>query len=392
MLGRAERIPLEPSTAIPTATAELTSRPKFSQILLANLNTRSLPLRHACRVTLLTVVPQALGLLLSWPRAYWVPITVLIVLKADYGGTISRAIQRVIGTTLGGLIAAALATQVQSVELQGVLIAVLAFFAFTVRPLNYSVFTIALTPLFMVIVNLLHEGDWQVSLLRIGYTAMGGIICLAGGYLLLPAWERIRLPAQIAKAIRANRLYFQRVMDLYIQRSEASVDIDPAQRVAELENANASVATQRLLAEPLHQRGDAESWITVVVYLRGLTNSTTTLAEHAREISAGGALPGLGEIAAAIARALEDLAEMIEKDQQLSTPFQLDKKFTRLRVEVDRLHLARMQERATDPITSTPMANAVRENTFLSIELDQVINKVNVLRDAMERLKPITKS
>ena len=38
------------------------------------------------------------------------------------------------------------------------------------------------------------------------------------------------------------------------------------------------------------------------------------------------------------------------------------------------------------------MANAVRENTFLSIELDQVINKVNVLRDAMERLKPITKS
>ena len=392
VLGQAERIPLEPSTAISTTTAELTSRPKFSHILLANLNTRSLPLRHACRVTLLTVVPQALGLLLSWPRAYWVPITVLIVLKADYGGTISRAIQRVIGTTLGGLIAAGLATQVQSVELQGVLIAVLAFFAFTVSPLNYSVFTIVLTPLFMVIVNLLHEGDWQVSLLRIGYTAMGGIICLAGSYLLLPDWERTRLPAQIAKAIRANLLYFQRVMDLYIQRSEVSVDIDHAQRVAELENANASAATQRLLAEPLPQRGDAESWITVVVYLRGLTNSTTTLAEHTREISAGGALPGLDEIAAAIARALEDLAEMIEKDQQLSTPFQLDKDFTRLRVEVDRLHLARMQERATDPITSTPMANAVRENTFLSIELDQVINKVNVLRDAMERLKPITKS
>jgi len=100
----------------------------------------------------------------------------------------------------------------------------------------------------------------------------------------------------------------------------------------------------------------------------------------------------LGEIAAAIAWALEDLAEMIEKDQELSTPFQLDKKFTRLRVEVDRLHLARMEERATDPITSTPMANAVRENTFLSIELDQVINKVNVLRDTIERLKPVTKS
>src|SRR6516164_10893056 len=234
----------------------------------------------------------------------------------------------------------------------------------------------------MVIVNLLDEGDWQASLLRIGYTVLGGIICLAGGYVLLPDWERTRLPGQIAKAIRANLFYFQQVMDLYIQRSEISAAIDRAHRAAELENANASAAAQRLLSEPLHQRGDSESWITLVVYIRGLTNSTTTLAEHAREISAGRALPGLAEIASAIARALEDLAEMLEKGQQLSAPFQLDKEFTRLRAEVDRLHLARMQERATDPIAFTPMSSAVRENTFLSIELEQVINKVNVLRDA----------
>jgi uncharacterized membrane protein YccC len=278
---------------------------------------------------------------------------------------------------------------VQYVELQGVIIAVLAFFAFAVRPLNYGVFTLVLTPLFMVIVNLLDEGDWQVSLLRIGYTVLGGIICLAGGYVLLPDWERTRLPGQIAKAIRANLFYFQQVMDLYIQRSEISAAIDRAHRAAELENANASAATQRLLSEPLHQRGDTESWITLVVYIRGLTNSTTTLAEHAREISGDRALPGLGEIAAAIALALEDLAKMIEKGQQLSTPFQLDKKFTRLRAEVDRLHLARMQERTADPISLTAMSSAVRENTFLSIELDQVINKVNVLRDAMERLTRI---
>ena len=388
VLGQAERIRLESSAIISQETAELTSRPSFGKILLANLNMRSLALRHASRVTLLTVATQALGLLLSWPRAYWVPITVLIILKADYGGTISRAVQRVIGTTLGGLIAAGLATEVQYVELQGCLIAVLAFFAFAVRPLNYAVFTIVLTPLFMVIVNLLDEGDWQVSLLRIGYTLMGGIICLAGGYVLLPDWERTRLPAQIAKAIRASLFYFQRVMDLYIQRSEISTDIDRAQRVAELENANASAATQRLLAEPLHQRGDAESWITLVVYIRGLTNSTTTLAEHAREIAKGRALPGLAEITAAIARALEDLATMLEKGQQFLTPFQLDKEFTRLRAEVDRLHLARMHERATDPMTLTPMSSAVRENTFLTIELDQVINKVNVLRDAIDRLRP----
>ncbi|MBV8900235.1 MAG: hypothetical protein JOY92_09015, partial [Verrucomicrobia bacterium] len=165
-----------------------------------------------------------------------------------------------------------------------------------------------------------------------------------------------------------------------------SAKIDQAHRAAELEHANASAAAQRLLAEPRHQRGDAESWITLVVYLRGLTNSTTTLAEHACEISGGKALPGLSEVTAAIAGALEDLAQAIENRQRSSTSFQLDKEFARLRAEVDRLHLARLQERATDADAFTPTVSAVRENTFLSIELDQVITKVNVLRDATERV------
>lgn len=386
VLGQPERIQLDAATMLPGASVPLTARPNVRQVLRANLTLRSVAFRHALRVAFLTVATQAAGSLLAWERAYWIPITVLIILKADYGGTISRAIQRVIGTTLGGLIAAILAVGVQRFELQGFLIAVLAFAAFTVRPLNYALFTIALTPLFMVMVNLLNEGDWRVSLLRIGYTLLGGIICLAGGYVLLPDWERTRLPAQIARTIRANLTYFQQVMALYIARSDGPAEIDRAHRAAELEDANASAAAQRLLAEPRHQRGDAESWITLIVYLTGLTNSTTTLAEHAREISGGTALPGLSEITTAIAGALEDLAGTIENKHKLSPSFQLDKNFARLRAEVDRLHLARLQERAADTDTFTPTVSAVRENTFLSIELDQIINKVNVLRDATERV------
>jgi uncharacterized membrane protein YccC len=386
VLGQPERIRLDAATIIPGASVPLTARPNIRQVLQANLTLRSVAFRHALRVTFLTVATQVAGSLLAWERAYWIPITVLIILKADYGGTISRAIQRVIGTTLGGLIAALLAVGVQRFEFQGFLIAVLAFAAFTVRPLNYAVFTIALTPLFMVMVNLLDEGNWRVSLLRIGYTVLGGIICLVGGYILSPDWERTRLPGQIAKTIRANLTYFQQVMGLYITRSGTSAEIDRVHRAAELEDANASAAAQRLLAEPRHQRGDAESWITLVVYLRGLTNSTTTLAEHAREISGGGALPGLSEITAAVAGALEDLAQTIENKQKFSNSFQLDKEFARLRAEVDQLHFARLQERAIDTDALTPTVSAVRENTFLLIELDQVITKVNVLRDATERV------
>lgn len=386
ILGQPERIRLEPATATAATSAALTASPNVRQILRANLTFRSTALRHALRVAILTAGAQILGSVLPWSRGYWVPVSVLVVLKPDYGGTISRAIQRVIGTIVGGLIAAGLAAGVRESEFQGFLIGALAFAAFTVKPLNFGIYTIALTPLFMVMLNLLDEGDWQVTLLRILDTAIGGGLCLLGGYILLPAWERVRLPAQTAKAIRVNLAYFQQVMALYIQRSGEPPEMEAVHRAAELENANASAAAQRLVAEPSHKRGDVESWLTTIVYLRGLTNSITTLAEHAREISGAKPLPGLIEVTTAICRALEDLAERMESTQKASAPFQLDRDFARLRAEVDRLHLARMEERASGPSGLTPTLTAVRENTFLSIELDQVINKVSVLRDAVERL------
>lgn len=385
-LGQSEQICLESATATAARRAALTVTPNVWEILRANLTFRSTTLRHALRVAILTMIAQVLGSILPWSRAYWVPLSVLVVLKPDYGGTISRAIQRVIGTILGGLIAAGFAAWVRESEFQGVLIGALAFVAFTVRPLNYGVFTIALTPLFMVMLNLLDKGDWQVTLLRVVDTIIGGGLCLVGGYILLPAWERARLPAQVAKAIRANLAYFQQVMGLYIERSAELSELETVHRASELENANASAAAQRLLAEPSHKRGDAESWVTTIVYLRGLTNSITTLAEHAREISGGKPLAGLIEVTTAIAKALEDLAARMENARACSTPFQLDRDFARLRDEVDRLHLTRLEERTFDPNALTPTVTAVRENTFLSIELDQIINKVNVLRDAVERL------
>lgn len=386
LLGQPERVLIESANTTQTPGAPLTARPSVWQILRANLTFRSTAFRHALRVAILTVAAQLLGSALPWSRGYWVPISVLVILKADYGGTISRAIQRVIGTTLGGLIAAGLAAWVRASEFQGALIGFLAFVSFTVKPLNYGIFTIALTPLFMVMLNLVDKGDWQITLLRIVDTVIAGGLCLIGGYVLLPDWERTRLPAQAAKAIRANLVYFQQVMALYIQRSGKSSDVGMAHRIAELEDDNASAAGQRLLAEPSHKRGDVESWVTIIVYLRGLTNSITTLAEHAREISGGKPLPGLIEVTTAIGKALEDLAARMENPQASSTPFQLDRDFARLRAEVDRLHLTRLEERAADPNALTPTLTSVRENTFLSIQLDQIINKVNVLRDAVERL------
>jgi uncharacterized membrane protein YccC len=37
-------------------------------------------------------------------RSYWVPLTVAIVLKPDYGSVFARAVQRGIGTMVGAVV------------------------------------------------------------------------------------------------------------------------------------------------------------------------------------------------------------------------------------------------------------------------------------------------
>ena len=41
-------------------------------------------------------------------RGYWIPMTVVIVLKPNFGGTLQRSVQRITGTILGALLAALL--------------------------------------------------------------------------------------------------------------------------------------------------------------------------------------------------------------------------------------------------------------------------------------------
>jgi uncharacterized membrane protein YccC len=51
---------------------------------------------------------------------------------------------------------------------------------------GYGVFTLAITPLFMVLLNLAGPADWTINLVRIADTLIGGILALGGSYLLFP--------------------------------------------------------------------------------------------------------------------------------------------------------------------------------------------------------------
>ena len=81
--------------------------PRLIRPLRANLNWKSAALRHALR-SAVTAAP-ALAFTMYWftPYDHWLTITIVATMQPYFSLTYTRAIERIVGTALGGLIAAA---------------------------------------------------------------------------------------------------------------------------------------------------------------------------------------------------------------------------------------------------------------------------------------------
>jgi uncharacterized membrane protein YccC len=132
-------------------------------------------------------------------RSYWVPLTVAIVLKPDYGSVFARALQRGIGTVVGAVAGAVLLVLVHGAWLLipfGVLAALLPFG----RSRNYGLLATFLTPLVVVLIDLLSPGGWQLAGDRLIDTLIGCAIVLLVGFAPWPMSWYSHLPAQYARA------------------------------------------------------------------------------------------------------------------------------------------------------------------------------------------------
>src|SRR5262249_49952420 len=115
---------------------------RLFSIFRNNLTLRSVSFRHAIRLGTVAALSFVLGEVLHVRRGYWVVVTVLVVLKPNFGGTIERVIQRIGGTIVGGLVALLIALWIREREGLFVCVALLAFVSFSVRQFGYDIFTL----------------------------------------------------------------------------------------------------------------------------------------------------------------------------------------------------------------------------------------------------------
>lgn len=277
--------------------------------LRANLSLDSLVLRHALRVAVAAAAGTAIYVRLRVPHGIWIPLTVLIVLQPQLGATLSKAVQRIGGTLLGAAIAALLVFLFRGTMALDVAVLVCLFLTLFLFRNRYWLAVAFLTPLIILLLDLITHQPWTEIVSRVGDTLAGAVLALLAGYALWPSWEARWLPGQIADAIGANREYFAALHEAAIHGLQPDWPLAGLRARVELTATNARAGLERMLTEPRGVRWKAQDAVSVVTHLERLGRHITRLSIYLHETP--GQAPSFGAVGEALAPALQQLEDAV---------------------------------------------------------------------------------
>lgn len=275
-------------------------------ILAASLTPRSAAFRHALRIAICLGVALWVGRLLNVSHGYWIPMTVAIVLRADYGATFSFGLLRVAGTIVGLLLTTALlhflpADAWPRLVVMAILCAAFRYFG----TVHYGIAVTALTGMVVLLLAFAGEPAGPTMVSRLIATVVGSAMALAA-YGLWPTREREQIRASLARLLRAYAAYLASLGTV----SDRDGERREARNGARVARANAEAALARLLAEPATSAAHAELAQSLLTNSNRLARTTMTL-DAARNTAAAAWEPVQTLIAQAAA-ALEQIAAALE--------------------------------------------------------------------------------
>ncbi len=291
--------------------------------LRENLNWTSVVFRHALRVG--TVASLAV-LITGWAgidHGHWVTLAVIIILQPYTGATTVKGVQRVLGTIIGGALAAVLAATVHDPIAVDATMFILAAVGVSLLPFNYGVYSVFLTPTFVLLVEL-RGGDWHLAVTRIANTLLGSGLAFAGARYLWPSPERVRFPSQMGAALDATADYYHYISQRLSGAPVATgATLEEMRRRTGLTMMNADASLQRLLAESRQRPEQMERFMTLLLQTRRLGTALTALA-HVPSLSLSPAeKEQLAALDARIRDGLTGAAALLRGDSSPSGPVDL---------------------------------------------------------------------
>ena len=153
--------------------------------LRANLDLRSPAARHAIRFGAALAAGVAVYRIVGFhDHGYWVPLTILFVMRPEQGESYHRIVLRAAGTVVGLVIATALAEVIGSDLVDGILLSIAAALAYGLLTVQYALFTASITTFVVLLTDTLGEPALDAA----GQRGLGTAIGLAIVFLAFVLW------------------------------------------------------------------------------------------------------------------------------------------------------------------------------------------------------------
>ncbi|MBQ0855545.1 FUSC family protein [Streptomyces sp. BH-SS-21] len=243
--------------------------------------------RYGLRLAVCIGLAQTIISLVPMPRSYWVPLTVTFVLKPDFGSVFSRSVLRVLGTLPGLAVAALALAAVPRGWWDVPTVIVLAALVPLLTPRGYGHQTAAITPLILLLSDLLSNEGSTVLLARLTDSVLGCAITLVAGYLLWPESWRSRVGAHLADTVEDCARYVEHSL------GGAGTSSGALRRGLYRDLSAVRTEFERALSEPPPAGIRARAWWPLVGAAERVVDMTTAIRI---EIAHGSAVPGAEEV------------------------------------------------------------------------------------------------
>lgn len=219
-------------------------------IIIENLNYNSNLFRHALRFTVAMLFAFLLGTILEIHNTYWILLTIIVIIRPNYGLTKERSKDRVIGTFLGAAIATCIVLITQNVIVYGVLAVISLTLSFALLQQNYKSAAALITLSIIFVYSLINPNAFEVIQYRVVDTIIGAVIAIVANYVLWPSWEVNNLKVVLVNAIKNNRNYLIATKDLYHDKDVNLLAYKIARKEVFLAISNLNAAFQRITQDP----------------------------------------------------------------------------------------------------------------------------------------------
>lgn len=257
-------------------------------------------LRHAARTSIGVAVAYAIAVRLDLTFSYWATMATVVVLQPFAPTAWPRTLERMAGSVAGGLLATALMALVPTKLALLAMIFPVAAATIAFRFVNYTVFVFFLTPLFVLVTELLQPGAGIASARAIN-NIIGSLVALAASYLIRSDQGGSRIGDKLADAVAANLTYAAQV----IATSGTSPALDLLRRQAGVASGAAESLRHRMILEGRKRRARLTEIGELLEALRVLAGAATARAlavcepDEARSAA-------LGPVIEALSTALRD--------------------------------------------------------------------------------------